>query len=118
MAGRKTLQKHVWRARSLLLSADGLGNHAVMRATGVSKTSIWCWQERFAQEDIAPLGLEVAARMVTLTQRELDDDTIVASAGTMRLVLTGCTTRAVLTRPWGGERPRNSPWRRSCRPPN
>ena len=40
-------QKHVWRARIILLSADGIGTSAIMSATGKSKTCVWRWQERF-----------------------------------------------------------------------
>lgn len=39
-------QKHVWRARIVLLSDDGLGTSAIMTETGKSKTCVWCWQER------------------------------------------------------------------------
>ncbi len=75
VADRNTPQKHVWRARIVLLSADGLGTHAIMRAAGVSKTAVRRWQDRFAKEGvdrllrnrtrparIPPLGPEVAAR--------------------------------------------------------
>jgi transposase len=77
---RNAAQKHVWRARIVLLSADGVGTNAIMRQTGKSKTCVWRWQERFAQEGvdgllrdktrpsrIAPLGPEVAGRVVALT---------------------------------------------------
>lgn len=80
---RNAPQKHVWRARIVLLTADGLGTIAIMNQTGKSKTCVWRWQERFAQEGfeglmhdktrpsrIKPLGDEVAARVVALT---LDD---------------------------------------------
>lgn len=40
-------RKHVWRARIILFSADGIGTSAIMSATGKSKTCVWCWQERF-----------------------------------------------------------------------
>ncbi|SEF38998.1 Transposase [Methylobacterium sp. 190mf] len=83
VADRNTPQKHVWRARIVLLSADGLGTHAIMREGGVSKTAVWRWQERFAREGLAgllrektrparipPLGPEVAARVVALTQAD------------------------------------------------
>ena len=76
VADRNTPQKHVWRARIVLLSADGLGTHAIMREAGVSKTAVWRWQDRFAKEGvdgllrdrtrparIPPLGPEVAARV-------------------------------------------------------
>ncbi len=77
---RNTAQKHVWRAEIVLLSADGLGTVAIMRRTGKSKTCVWRWQERFAEEGcegllrdktrpsrIPPLGAEVAERVVALT---------------------------------------------------
>jgi transposase len=37
----------VWRARIVLLTADGVGTNAIMRQTGKSKATIWRWQERF-----------------------------------------------------------------------
>ena len=40
-------QKHVWRARIVLLSGDGIGTSAILVATGKSKTCVWRWQERF-----------------------------------------------------------------------
>jgi Winged helix-turn helix len=40
-------QKHVWRARIVLLSADGVGTMAIQRQTGTSKPTIWRWQARF-----------------------------------------------------------------------
>ncbi len=44
---RAAPQKHVWRARIVLLSADRLGTNAIMRKTGKAKTVVWRWQERF-----------------------------------------------------------------------
>ncbi len=80
---RNTAQKHVWRARIVLLSASGIGTNAIMRETGKSKTCVWRWQERFAEEGvegllrdktrpsrIAPLPPEVAGRVVELTFTE------------------------------------------------
>ncbi len=43
----KSPQKHVWRARIVLLSDDGLGTMAIMRETGKAKNSVWRWQDRF-----------------------------------------------------------------------
>jgi hypothetical protein len=40
VADRNTPQKHVWRARIMLLSAAGVGTNAVMAATGKSKTTV------------------------------------------------------------------------------
>ena len=45
-------QKHVWRARIILLSADGIGTSAIMSATGKSKTCVWRWQARFMSEGV------------------------------------------------------------------
>src|SRR5262252_5880081 len=45
-------QKHVWRARILLLSADGVGTMAIQRHTGKGKPTIWRWQARFMSEGV------------------------------------------------------------------
>ena len=55
VADRNTPQKHVWRARIILLTADGLGTNAIMAATGKSKTTVWRWQERFMQAGVGGL---------------------------------------------------------------
>jgi transposase len=47
VANRNSPQKHVWRAKIILLTADGRGTVEIMRATGKAKTVIWRWQERF-----------------------------------------------------------------------
>lgn len=52
VAARGSPQKHVWRARIVLLSDDGLGTVAIMAARGKSKTCVWRWQERFMAEDV------------------------------------------------------------------
>ena len=80
---RNAPQKQVWRAEIVLLSADGVGTNEIRRRTVKSKTCVWRWQERFTQEGfegllrdktrpsrIAPLGAEVAARVVALTQTD------------------------------------------------
>jgi transposase len=80
VADRNSPQKHVWRSRIVLLSADGCGTNEIMRLTGKSKTCVWRWQERFmaAGADgllrdktrpsrIPPLDAEVADRVVALT---------------------------------------------------
>jgi len=48
-------QKHVWRARIILLSGAGFGTSAIMAQTGKSKTCVWRWQERFMLEGIKGL---------------------------------------------------------------
>ncbi len=80
---RNTAQKHVWRAAIVLLSADGIGTVEIMRRTDKSKSCVWRWQARFAEEGvdgllrdktrpsrIPPLGPEVAERVVALTLAE------------------------------------------------
>jgi len=68
---RNSPQKHVWRAKIVLLSADGVGTNEIMRQTGTSKTCVWRWQERFKAEGFdgcctirrGPLGLRRWERM-------------------------------------------------------
>ena len=80
---RNSPQKHVWRAEIVLLSADGAGTVEIMRRTGKSKTCVWRWQERFAQEGVdgllrdktrpsrvKPLGQKVIDKVVALTAAE------------------------------------------------
>jgi transposase len=57
-------QKHVWRARIVPLSAEGVGTNAIQRETGKSKICVWRWQERFAAE-----GLEEPLRNKTQPSR-------------------------------------------------
>ena len=74
-------QKHVWRARIVLLSGDDLGTSAIMAETGKSKTCVWRWQERFMHEGVdgllrdrsrppgkAPVPPARVAEIVRLTQ--------------------------------------------------
>ncbi len=76
-----TAQKHAWRARIVLLTAEGIGTHGVMAATGKSKTTVWRWQERFAVAGVdglledktrppgkVPVADERVAQVVRLTQ--------------------------------------------------
>ena len=77
---RNAPQKHVWRAEIVLFTADGLGTNEIMRRTAKSKTCVWRWQERFAEEGfdgllrdktrpsrVKPLEADVAERVVALT---------------------------------------------------
>jgi hypothetical protein len=80
VSNRNGPQKHVWRAKIVLLTADGRGTAEIMQATGKATTVIWRWQERFRDEATAglgrdktrrsripPLSPEVAKRVVALT---------------------------------------------------
>jgi transposase len=52
VADRNSPQKHVWRARIILATGDGCGTAAIMRRAGVSKPSVWRWQERFMTDGV------------------------------------------------------------------
>jgi hypothetical protein len=41
VASRNSPQKHVWRSRIVLLSADGIGTREIQRRTGKAKPTIW-----------------------------------------------------------------------------
>src|SRR5678815_4106164 len=88
IADRNSPQKHVWRAGIVLATAEGLGTVAIMRRTSKSKTVVWRWQERFAQEGVdgllrdktrpsrvKPFGPEVAERIIALTLAEPPGET-------------------------------------------
>ena len=79
VGNRNSPQKHVWRARIVLLTAAGCGTAEIMRAADVAKSVVWRWQERFMQEGvdgllrdktrpsrIPPLPREVAEQVVAL----------------------------------------------------
>jgi Homeodomain-like domain len=73
-------QKHVWRARVVLLTAEGVGTRAIMRETSKSKTCVWRWQERFADEALKGCcatrrGLRASRSLIRCrrTRRDADD---------------------------------------------
>jgi transposase len=93
---RNSPQKHVWRARIVLLSGAGVGTNEIERQAGVDKNSIWRWQERFMIEGvdgllrdktrpsrIPPLGVEVAPRVVALTLEDPPGETTHWTAAAM-----------------------------------
>jgi transposase len=49
---RGALQKHVWRAKIILATADGCGTAEIMRRSGKAKPLVWRWQERFMKEGL------------------------------------------------------------------
>jgi transposase len=80
VADRNRPQKHVWRARIILLTADGVGTSGIERQTCKDKTCVWRWQERFMREGVdgllrdktrrpgkPPLATTVIERVVALT---------------------------------------------------
>jgi transposase len=48
-------QKIVKRARIVLMTVEGFGVMAIMRAVGVSKTTVWRWQDYFVEAGVAGL---------------------------------------------------------------
>ncbi len=83
VADRKAPQKHVWRARIILLTADGAGTMEIARRTGTSKPTVWRWQRRFMEAGvdgvvrdktrppgIPPLAPAVVERVVAMTLDE------------------------------------------------
>src|SRR6266851_6458895 len=83
-----SLQKHVWRARIVLLSAEGIGTMEIQRRTGKGKPTIWRWQARFMAEGVdgllheatrpagkPPLKSEVIERVVEMTLAEPPGET-------------------------------------------
>lgn len=76
---RNRPQKHVLRARIILLSAERLSVLKVARQAGVGRPTVWRWQQRFAEEGVegllrdktrkpgkAPLSVETVAEILTL----------------------------------------------------
>jgi len=102
VSDRNSPQKHVWRARIVLLTADGLGTNEIMRQTAKSKTCLWRWQERFMQSGVEgllhdrtrpsrvpPLPPAIGERVVALTQSDPPGETThwtaAAMAGLVRI---------------------------------
>ena len=80
LADRNSAQKHVWRARIILATAEGCGTMEIMRRAGVSKPCVWRWQRRFMEAGVdgllrdktrkpgrAPVPGPVAARLIERT---------------------------------------------------
>src|SRR3954452_384522 len=67
VANRNSPQKHAWRAKIVLLTADGRGTAEIVQATGKAKTVIWRWQERFCGEGAAALWRDKPRRSLSNT---------------------------------------------------
>src|SRR5271170_989209 len=85
---RNSRQKHVWRARIVLMTTDGVGTNTIMRQTGKSKVTVWRRQQRFMAHGvdgllrdktrpsrIAPLPATVHERTVALTLTDPPSET-------------------------------------------
>lgn len=93
---RNSPAKVVWRARIVLLSADGESVNAIARATGKSKPCVWRWQERFAAEGVdgllrdktrppgrKPLSQKVKLKVLKMTASETPPNSTHWSVRTM-----------------------------------
>jgi len=80
LSDRNRPQKHIQRARIILLSAERLPVAQIARQAGVSRPSVWRWQRRFAGSGVdvllrepsrkpgkPPLPQETVSRIVALT---------------------------------------------------
>ena len=80
VADRNRPRKHVERARIVLASADRHSAQRVAQSIGVSRPTVWRWQQRFAESGVegllhektrkpgkAPIAAETTARVVALT---------------------------------------------------
>jgi transposase len=80
VADRNRPRKHVERARIVLASADRGPAQRVAQSIGVSRPTVWRWQQRFAEAGVegllrdktrkpgkAPIAAETRARVVALT---------------------------------------------------
>src|SRR5882672_8482562 len=83
VADGNTRQKIAKRAQIVLMTAEGHGTVAIMRAVGVAKTTVWRWQEYFDEAGVSglvkgrskppgkkPLAAELKLRVVEKTMME------------------------------------------------
>ena len=107
VADRNSPQKHVWRAKIILATADGLGTAEIMRRSGKAKPSVWRWQERFMTDGvdgllrdqtrpsrIPPLEQAIIDRVIALTASEPPHPATQGTAAAMAEV-TGISVSSV-----------------------
>jgi len=83
LTNRNTPRKLVWRADIVLATADGRGTVEIMRRTGMSKPTVWRWQERYLDEGVPglkrdktrssrvpPLPMETRLKVIAKTVQE------------------------------------------------
>ena len=83
ITNRNTPRKLAWRAEIVLATANGHGTFEIMRPTGMSKPTVWRWQERYLDEGVAalkrdktrpsrvpPLPMETRLKVIAKTAQE------------------------------------------------
>lgn len=83
LSNRNTPRKLAWRAEIVLATADGQGTVEIMRRSGMSKPTVWRWQERYLDEGVPglrrdktrpsrvpPLPREVRLKVIAKTVQE------------------------------------------------
>ena len=96
LSNRNTPRKLAWRAGIVLATADGQGTVEIMRQTGMSKPTVWRWQERYLEEGVAglrrdktrpsrvpPLPRETRLRVIAKTVQETPPNATHWSRATM-----------------------------------
>jgi transposase len=119
---RSRALKHVQRARIVLLSAERLPALAVARGAGVSRPTVWRWQQRFAEEGVdgllrdktrppgkSPLPAATVAKVLALTCAEPPSEATHWTGRAMAKTV-GISLRAV-QRIWEAQRLQPHRWR-------
>ena len=83
LSNRNTPRKLAWRAEIVLATAHGQGTVEIMRRTGMSKPTVWRWQERYLDEGVPglkrdktrpsrvpPLPMETRLKVIAKTVQE------------------------------------------------
>lgn len=96
LTNRNTPRKLAWRGEIVLATADGQGTVEIMRRTGMSKPTIWRWQERYLDEGVLglkrdktrpsrvpPLPREVRLKVIAKTVQETPSNATHWSRATM-----------------------------------
>lgn len=89
-------QKHVWRARIILLSDQRLGTGAIKAATAKSKICVLRWQERFMVKGVEGLLRDmIRPRGIAPLDAELDDKVVALTLEAPSHEATYSTVRAM-----------------------
>ena len=96
LTNRNTSRKLAWRAGIVLATVDGEGTVEIMRRTGMSKPTVWRWQERYLDEGVPglqrdktrpsrvpPLPREVRLKVIAKTVQETPPNATHWSRATM-----------------------------------